>query len=35
MIVETDHMSVKARSEALTVLERLGYSGRHHQPQLG
>ena len=27
MIVETDHMSVKARSEALTVLERLGYSG--------
>ncbi|MGN6695438.1 MAG: Coagulation factor 5/8 type domain-containing protein [Aquihabitans sp.] len=27
MIVETDHMSVKARKEALTVLERLGYSG--------
>jgi microsomal dipeptidase-like Zn-dependent dipeptidase len=27
MIVETDHLSVKARKEALTVLERLGYSG--------
>jgi microsomal dipeptidase-like Zn-dependent dipeptidase len=27
MIVETDHMSVKARKEALTLLERLGYSG--------
>ncbi len=27
MIVETDHLSVKARGEALGVLERLGYPG--------
>ena len=27
MIIETDHMSVKARSEALSVLEAAGYSG--------
>lgn len=27
MIIETDHMSVKARSEALTILERRGYGG--------
>jgi hypothetical protein len=27
MIIETDHMSVKARSEALTILEAAGYSG--------
>jgi microsomal dipeptidase-like Zn-dependent dipeptidase len=27
MIVETDHLSVKARSEALTILENAGYHG--------
>ena len=27
MIIETDHMSVKARAEALTILEAAGYSG--------
>ncbi|HEX2577408.1 MAG TPA: hypothetical protein VHK88_13720 [Aquihabitans sp.] len=27
MIVETDHLSVKARNEALTLLEQLGYPG--------
>ncbi len=27
MIIETDHMSVKARAEALTILERRGYGG--------
>ena len=27
MIIETDHMSVKARSETLSVLEAAGYSG--------
>jgi microsomal dipeptidase-like Zn-dependent dipeptidase len=27
MIIETDHLSVKARDEALTILERRGYSG--------
>ena len=35
MIVETDHMSMKARRQALTILEEEELSRRHLQPLLG
>ena len=35
MIIETDHLSVKARREALTILEAAGLSRRDLEPQLG
>ena len=35
MIIETDHMSVKARDEALDIIEARDYSGVITQPQLG
>ena len=35
MIVETDHMSMKARRQVLSILEADGLSGRHLEPLLG